>query len=314
MVNKFFNPDRFNILLAVDGSEESYRGLRYAERVGRGNDADITLLYVRPVDRSRDMAGLDMRAVRQNMLDWGLELPGMKTLEKTRQMLLESGYMSNDWKSEAAQRESSGDPLGDYFVNYTSETGARITLKLIVRSNVANGILDECEMYGYDLTIIAMAGKGEQSRNSIDWSVAKRIVNDYSGTVLVARGIEENHGHLICVTNDDHSIEAARKDAVMASRCNCPVYLLSVTPEGEDETDANTAIQRATAAIEEAGVKVVEATARIGDPVETIIRQGRGFSVIVMAEPHVKGVRRWFTKSVSQDVLRDAYNSVMIVR
>ena len=73
----FFNSSRFNILLVIDGSEESIRGLRYAERVGRGNDADITLLYVRPVDKSRAMAGIDMRTVRQNMLEWGLELPGM---------------------------------------------------------------------------------------------------------------------------------------------------------------------------------------------------------------------------------------------
>lgn len=100
----------------------------------------------------------------------------------------------------------------------------------------------------------------------------------------------------------------------MASRCNCPVYLLSVTPDEEGQADAEDAIARATQAIKEAGVDVVEATIRHGDPVETIIRQGKNFSVIVMAEPHVKGMRRWFTKSVSQDVLRDAYNSVMIVR
>lgn len=310
----FFNPNRFNILLAIDGSEESYRGLRYAVRVGRGNDADITLLYVRPVDRTRDMAGLDMRAVRQNMLDWGLELPGMKALEKARSILLETGFMSHDWKAEAALREVSGDPLGDQFVNYTSQTGARITLKLIVRSSVAAGILDECGRYSYDLTIIAMSARGKQTAATIDWATTREVVDDYGGTILLARGIEENHGHLICVVNDDRSIEAARKDAIVATRCNCPVYLLSVAGSEEDRPDAEGAIRRATEALAGEGITVVESTVRIGDPVETIIRQGQPFSVIVMSEPHIKGFQKYFTRSVAREVLRNAHNSVMIVR
>lgn len=312
----FFNPDRFNILLVIDGSEESQRGLRYAERVGRGNDADITLLYVRPVDKSKSMAGLDMRTVRQNMLDWGLELPGMKALESTKQMLLESGYMSNDWKTEAAHREVSGDPLGDQFVNYTSETGARITLKLIVRKTMADGILDECERYDYNLVILALAGKGDSEDGSleINWPVSRRIVDEFTGTVLVARGIEVSHGHLICVVNDERSIEAARKDAIVASRCNCPVFLLSVAKSESDRADAEQAIERATQALAGENIKVEEAKVRIGDPKEIIIRQGKTFSVIVMADPHVKGLSRLFAQSVSTEVLKDAHNSVMIVR
>lgn len=310
----FFNSSRFNILLAIDGSEESIRGLRYAERVGRGNDADITLLYVRPVDKSRAMAGIDMRTVRQNILEWGLELPGMSVLEKTREMLLESGYMSKDWAEEAAHREVTGDPLGDRFVNYTSESGARITLKLIVRSSVALGILDECALYDYDLVIIAMAGKGGTGRDAINWPVTRRVLHDYQGTVLVARGIEENHGHLICVTDDERSVIAAQKDAVMASRCNCPVYLLSVAPTQADTAKAENAIAMAQTAISRVGIQIEEAKVRVGDPKETIIRQGKAFSVIVMAEPMVRGWRRMFKHSVAMGVMCDAHNSVMIIR
>ena len=312
----FFNSERFNILLAIDGSEETYRALKYAERVGRGNDADITLLYVRPIDRSSDMAGLDMRAVRQNMLDWGLELPGMASLEATRAMLIASGYMSNDWKAEAAHREVTGDPLGDTFVNYTSEKGARITLKLIVRQSMTKGILDELSRYDYDLTILALntGAGGNDRRRSIGWPVVRNVIDDYAGTVLVARGIVENHGHLICVVNNQRSVDAAVQDAIMASRCDCPVYLLSVAPDEAGRAEAETAIERANAAIAAVNVPVVESKVRVGDPKSTIIRQGRHFSVIVMSEPHVRGLRRLFTTSVSYDVLRDASNSVMIIQ
>ncbi len=311
----FFNSSRFNILLVIDGSEESSRGLRYAERVGRGNDADITLLYVRPVDKSRAMAGLDMRTVRQNMLEWGLELPGMSALEKTREMLLDSGYMSKDWAEEAAHREVTGDPLGDRFVNYTSESGARITLKLIVRRSLAHGILDETERYDYDLTILALSGKeGGTGRDAINWPVTQRVLHDYQGTVLVARGIEENHGHLICVTDDERSVIAAQKDAVMASRCNCPVYLLSVASSQADVPKAEHAIAMAQTAISRVGIQIEEAKVRVGDPKDMIIRQGKAFSVIVMAEPKMRGWRRMFKRSIAMGVMCDAHNSVMIIR
>ena len=43
--------NRFRILVCIDGSDESYGGLRYAAHLGGGVDADICLLYVRPVDQ-----------------------------------------------------------------------------------------------------------------------------------------------------------------------------------------------------------------------------------------------------------------------
>ena len=43
--------NRFRILVCIDGSDECYQSLRYAARLGGGVDADIVLLYVRPVDQ-----------------------------------------------------------------------------------------------------------------------------------------------------------------------------------------------------------------------------------------------------------------------
>ena len=36
---------KFRILVCIDGSEESYRGLRYAARQGNGVDADICITF-----------------------------------------------------------------------------------------------------------------------------------------------------------------------------------------------------------------------------------------------------------------------------
>lgn len=303
---------RFNILLCIDGSDESDRGLRYAVRVGKGNDADITLLYVRPVDKSMQ-AGIAL--ARENMLEWGLELPGMADLERAREQLINMGYMDEEWKSETIHREVIGDPLGDNMVIYTSDKGARITLKLMVSPSVARGILDECELNAYDITIIAMQGKvSTDVRGSINWDVTRTVVTEHSGAVLLAREIEESHGHLICVTMDDKSIAAAQKDAVMASRCNCDVHLLSVAPSEDLVGDAETAIALAINSISGAKVDIKSTTVAIGDPVQEIIERGKPYSVIVMADSHVKGLRRFFRTSVAYEVLKKAHNSVMIIR
>lgn len=310
-----FNEKRFNILLCIDGSEESYRGLRYAVRIGKGNDADITLLFVRPVDSEMRSGGIDMSIARQNMLDWGLELPGMQALERARNSLIDLGYMDEEWKSETIHRDAIGDRLGDNMIVYTSQTGAQIILKLMVSPTIARGILDECELNPYDITIIAMQDSDEKrARGSINWSVTRTVVTEHRGAVLLAREIEENHGHLICVTDDEKSILAAQKDAVMASRCNCPVHLLSVAATEADQTASANALERAKKGIAEAGVEIVEANIVIGDPVTEIVERGKPFSVIVMADTHKKGFRRFFRTSVAYEVLKRAHNSVMIIR
>ncbi len=71
----------FKVLVCIDGTEESYRGLRYAVRLGSNVDTDLTLLYVRQADKELHTEGLDIRMARENMLDWGLELPGMDSVD-----------------------------------------------------------------------------------------------------------------------------------------------------------------------------------------------------------------------------------------
>ncbi len=304
-------PPRFNILICIDGSEESERGLKYAVKIGQGNDADITLLYVRPLDKGMK-SGVGM--ARENMVEWGIELPGMRALKKARDQLFEHGFLDGDWKEEDTRKRAYGDPVGDTMKTYTDKNGTRIALKLMVAPNTAAGILDECELNYYDLTILAMHGRGARNvRGKIKWSTTRTVVTEHHGTVLLAREIEENHGHLICV-NDDKSIIAARQDAILASRCQCPISLLSVAPTEEDLPEAEEAIAKARAAIEGAGVEVVDAWTAVGDPEKVIIERGKDFSVIVMADSSVKGFRRFFQSSVAYHVLQHAFNSVMIIR
>ncbi len=309
-------PARFQILVCIDGSDESYSGLRYAVRVGSGNTADLTLLYVRPVDQGLRSGGLQMRVARENMLKWGVELPGTKALRRGRDMLVEMGFMADDWKEQIVHTDTVGDPLGDNTTIYINDDGARILLKLMVSPSVERGILDECDIGDYDLVIISMAESAEAKKHAgyISPATTFTVATQHRGTVLVARELEEDHGHFMCVDFTEKSTQAAVKDARLAARCHCPVYLYSVARDESECETAKAVIARARAAIEAEGLTIAGEDIDIGDPVECIVGKGRRYSLIVMADSSVKGLRRFFQTSVAYEVLTKAANSVMIVR
>ena len=309
-------PENFSILVCVDGSAESDRALRYAIRLGSGTDANLTLLYIRPVDQELRTGGLQFSVARENLLNWGIELPGMKVLKQARDQLIEMGLLSDETQEEFKHTDVVGDPLGDNMIVYSTESGRTITLKLMVAPSVVHGVLDESDLNHYDITIIARADSHDGSGlGFISPQMAEEIALEHSGTVLIVHELEESHGHLVCVADNDESIEAARRDAVIASRCACPVYLFSVASDETEQEKAKRAIAQAKLAIEEAGIKISGEKFVIGDPVEKIVEEGRNYSVIVLSAPtKKKGWRRLFVTSVANRVLEKAHNSVMIAR
>ncbi len=307
---------RFRILVCIDGSDESYRGLRYAARLGGGVDADICLLFVRPVDQGLRSGGLEARVVRENLLEWGLELPGTKHLKKGQEILTELGLMSDDWAQQTVHVDKQGDPLGDNSIIYTSSNGKKVTLKLEVAPDIVGGILEEAEGGGYDLLIIGASERWQTGIIKTIWdpAVAQKVVARAPCSVIVARELEQGRGHLICTDGTENAIDIARKDAILASRCNCPISLITVVPETATEAEGAEILLRTRQAIEEEGPEVVESLLKIGNPVAEIVRAGAEYSVIVIGRSNKP--RKWwlFEADIAYQVLERAENSVMIVR
>ncbi|MFV0368126.1 MAG: universal stress protein, partial [Hyphomicrobiaceae bacterium] len=275
---------RFSILVCTDGSDESFAALKYAVRIGSGTDADMTLLYVRPMDQGLRMAGLQASLARENILNWGLELPGTKALRRARDRLVELEWLSEDWEQTITHKTVAGDPLGDNVTTFSSKEGRSISLKLHVAATVAEGILDECERGNYDLTIVAKSeDRDATGPGHIHPDTADRVALEHSGTVLVTRALEESHGHLVCVTDEETSIRAARRDAEIAARCMCPVYLLSVASDEDGREAAARAIAAAKNEILEAGIRPSGEIIVIGDPITEIVEEGKKYSVIVLS-------------------------------
>ena len=154
---------RFRILVCIDGSEESYVGLRYAAKIGRCEECDIILAYVRPADQGLRTGGLQLRVARENMLDWGLELLSVKYLKQGFEMLIEAGHMEKEWDAIHTHTDVWGDPLGDNKIEYRHESGKSIVLKLKTAPDIVSGILDQYELGPYNLMTLSFARFGTRA-------------------------------------------------------------------------------------------------------------------------------------------------------
>ncbi|MDH5748691.1 MAG: universal stress protein [Rhodospirillales bacterium] len=306
---------RFRILVCIDGSEESYKGLRYAAKMGRGVDADIVLLNVRPLDQGLRSGGLQVRVARENMLNWGLELPGLQYLKKGRDILIELGNVQKDWEEKSMHTDVEGDPLGDNKIEYINKSGKKIVLKMKVSTDVASGILDQWEIGQYDLIILGASSRWAGVAKSFwDPAVAEKVAVHAPCSVLVTRDLEIGHGHLICTDGSDRAMDMVEKDAILATRCECPISLISVSPDVEGEEDAKMNVQKAKDMLKSKGFEVAETLTRVGHPVDEIIEAGPDYSLIVVSDSGKTGLARLFMGSVAFKVMQKAYNSVMIVR
>ena len=307
---------RFRILVCIDGTDESYRALRYAARIGGGNDADLVVVNIRPPDEAGRLAGFKDRSSDQGLLHWGLEIPGVRHLNKARDLLLDLHAVdSQGWQEEIGHIDVKGDELGDNKVVYTNSAGKKVVLKLKVASDVAAGILQQWDIGHYDLIILGASRKERSLAKSVwDPPVADRIAWRAPCSVLVASAIEEGHGHLICTDGSERAMTTVRQDALVASRCNCAISLISVAPDEASLGAAKENVENATRMLAGLGIPVLNQFTPVGTPAEEIIQAGQDFSVIVLSDSGKRGFRRFVKGSVAQTVLRDARHSVMIVR
>lgn len=306
---------RFRICVCIDGSDESYRGLSYAAKLGGGVDADIVLLYVRPIDQGLRSGGLQVDVARSNLLDWGIELPGIKYLKKGRDLLVEKGILGEDWEEQHFHSDVSGTTLGDNKIDYISKNGNKVVLKLKVATDIASGVLDQWEIGKYDLIIVGASSRWKSGFKSFwDPAVAEKIVVHAPCSVLIARDLEAGKGHLICTDGSEAAMHTVRSDAYLASRCECPISIISVSHDVEGEDEAKENVEAARAELKSMGIDVADAMTRVGNPVEEIIEAGPDYSLIVLADSGKSGLERFFMGSVAFKVMQTAHNSVMIVR
>ena len=307
---------RFRALVCIDGSEDSYLGLEYAAAVGGGPDADIILVYVRPIDQGLRSGGLQVRVARENMLNWGLELPGIQYLKKGRDLLVEHGDMALSWDEKTTHTDVEGDPLGDNKIEYRNPDGKSIVLKLKTAPNIASGILDQYELGPYDLIILGATGNWRGWAKALwDPAVAEKVAVHAECSVLVTRHLESGHGHLICTDGSDRAADMVKKAAGLISRTPAKrVSVMSVALDHESKPEAEGYVEAAKQILEGEGLKVLEAFVRVGEPISEILDAGEAYSIIVLGDSGKTGLKRFFMGSIAFKVMEHASKSVMVVR
>lgn len=308
----------YRIMVCFDGSEESFRALRYAAGLAHQMEADLVILSVRAVYDEASKDEIYKWAAEQNMLDWDLDLAGLKFLRMARDVLIEMGELADDWKMVTVHTDVDGDVLGDNKIEYINEShGREIVLKLKVSDDMSRGILDQYELGPYDLIILGASELWRERRHKVfrDPAVAEKVAIHAPCSVLVTRKvIRTGHGHLLCTDGSDQAMRMIRKEGELAAKANFPVSVLSVALDHVEEPDAQKNIESAKAVLESLGAKIENTYVRVGSPIEEIIDVGRNYSLIAIAASSKSGLQRFFLGSVSFQVLEHAENSVMVVR
>jgi nucleotide-binding universal stress UspA family protein len=307
--------NRFRVLACINEEEASFVTVRFAARLAPGNDCDIIVLFVRPIDQELWSGGLQVRLARQNMLEAGLELPGVRHLKKAIEVLQEEGIDVTGWPQETAHEDAWGDPAGDNKVVYTSPEGRTVVLKLKTAPDVANGILDQYELGPYNLMILGESSSWRGER--ISWlgkGVVQRVTMLSPCSVLVVRDSLDKRGFFVCTDGTARSMQAVRRAAVLAHTVGEPITLFSAAPIPEARSAAAENVENARALLKALGITIADWRVAIGNPSQQIIEFGSNHKIIVVTDEGRSWWRRLWRGSVAYEVVRRARTSVLDVR
>lgn len=316
--------ERFRILVCLNGTEESTEGLKIAADIAQCESCDIILLYVRPIDQGLRSGGLQVHVARENMLDWGLELPGITFLKQGLNMLVNEEDLEKNWKVVTSHTDTWGDPLGDNKVEYRHKSGKSIVLKLKTAPDPASGILDQYELGPYNLMIMGSPSRWRgEIKSFFDTGAVQKVAMRARCSVMVARARpkgtdttddEDGKGYMICIDGTKRSLDSMRRVAVLAQFCAEPITLFAVARTEDEKAKAEKLLKIGKGILAKANIPIAGAHYRVGNPAEQILAFGNDYTVIAVADSGKSWLYRLLFESVAFDVMSTAKTSVLNIR
>lgn len=307
--------NRFRVLACIDGSEQSLLTVRFAARFCVQNNCDLIVLYVRPIDSGLQSGGLQVKLARQNMLEAGFDLPGVRHLKDALEVLKQDGIDVSGWPKEAEQRDAWGDPAGDNKIEFRSPEGRAVVLKLKTAPDAANGILDQYELGPYNLIIMGEPSRWHgELRSFFQTGVVQTVTTMAPCSVLVARDSLDRKGYFICTDGSSRSMQAVRRAAVLADVTGEPITLFSAADSEEGRPAAEEAVANAKALLKAMKIPVSETRVAVGRPADKIVELGEAYKIIVVTDEGRSKLQRLMRGSTASEVVRKARTSVLNVR
>lgn len=307
--------NRFRVLTCIDGSDSAFETVRFAALLAPNTECDIIIVFVRPVDQGLWSGGLQLRLARQNMLEAGFELPGVRDLKRALEILKEEGIDAESWPKEMGHQDAWGDPLGDNKIEYRSPEGRTVVLKLKTAPDAANGILDQYELGPYNLMIVGEPSHWRSEFQAwFDTGVAQRVAALSPCSVLVARKSLDKKGFFICTDGTSRSMQAVRRAAVLAHEAGEPITIFCAADSEIGRAAAEEAVANARALLKAMKIDIHGTKIAIGDPAEEIIEAGSLYKIIVVTDEGRSRLQRLLKGSIAMAVVRGARTSVMDVR
>lgn len=306
---------RFRVLACIDETDESFCTVRMAARLAKTDDCDIIVLFVRSIDQGLWSGGLQVRVARQNMLDAGLELPGINRLRMALEILREEGIPAEDWTRTTGHQDAWGDPLGDNKVEFISNEGRTVVLKLKTAPDPAAGILDQYELGPYNLMIMGEPSRWRGEFHSLfDAGIVQQVTVHAPSSVLIVREPLDKTGFFICTDGTSRSMQAVRRAAVLAHTAGEPITLFSAAAQEAGVPAAEENVKNARALLKAMGIKVKTIMTAVGPAAQKIAELGSDHSIIVVTDEGRSRVQRALRGSTAVEVVRTAKTSVLDVR
>lgn len=308
--------ERFRILVCINGTDPSYEGVKLAAEIGRTSPCDIVMLYVRRIDQGLNSGGLQVRVARQNMLDWGLELPGIQYLRRGLEMLDDLGYMTKDWRSSSSHTDIFGDPLGDNKIEYRSGRQKRIILKLKTAPTVSSGILDQYELGPYNLIITGPPKRWRgELKSFLEPSTVQKVAMLSPCSVLTMRNpLVGKKGFLVCTDGTEHCTQSMKQAAVLAHKLGRSVTIMSIAREKSELPLIKSRLSAAKQQLDEMGIENVKTLARAGNPVDQVLAISERFGMVVVADSGKSRMKRFLKGSVAFNIMGRLPVSVLNAR
>lgn len=294
------------LLISIGGGPEAYTALAFAAQLSRRQCGDVVFLTVREPDRTLGSGGMELRVAREQMLGWGLELPGLKRLKKARDIFAELGEISADSPGRWEHRSISGDQAGEYVVTYNTACGATLGLHLLSGTDIPGIVSDECERKDITLAIIGAPGDSPSGLKKLVSAppMAYRIADRAGCPVIIARSLEAGHGILAVVDGSEHALECLPLLAWISDSTDAPLKVLSVAGVEAEKAARKALEQHVHSGLGDIGfLPPVEARSPV------VLQAAEGMSLLAVPAPdgRLKG-------SLAGELAEKAPTSVMILR